>query len=168
MLDSILEYSIYFSLGFLAARHYARYATALDDHRLLFIGVFGLTLAEFLIGIVVWPGARNAMLMGVPVLAISKLCLGCSAILALHSLVRSPLFARSRVLLTIGLYTFAIYLMNTIAIGVVKGSLLRLWSWDGVNFLAFAPVLVLAGILIPIAVKRIVLSRVMVLDRMTG
>jgi hypothetical protein len=37
-----------------------------------------------------------------------------------------------------------------------------------VNFLAFAPVLVLAGVLIPIAVKRIVLSRVVVLDRMTG
>jgi len=57
---------------------------------------------------------------------------------------------------------------DTIAIGVVKGSLLRVWSWDGVNFLAFAPILVLAGILIPITVKRVVLSRAVVLDRMTG
>jgi hypothetical protein len=41
-------------------------------------------------------------------------------------------------------------------------------TWDGANFLIFAPVLFAAGLFGPIAVKVLLLSRHRLLDRMTN
>ena len=71
-------------------------------------------------------------------------------------------------LLTLGAYSMVIYLLNTPFIGLVKGAMLKVFPWDGVNFLIYAPVLTLAGTLLPILLKRHVLSRVPALDRMTS
>ena len=54
----------------------------------------------------------------------------------------------------IGRASLTIYLINTIAIGLVKGLLLRVLPWDGVNFLLYFPVLTLAGVALPVLVKR--------------
>jgi len=54
----------------------------------------------------------------------------------------------------IGRASLSIYLINTIAIGLIKGLLLRLLPWDGVNFLLYFPVLTLAGVALPMLVKR--------------
>jgi len=54
----------------------------------------------------------------------------------------------------IGRASLTIYLMNTIAIGLTKGLLLRVLPWDGVNFLLYFPVLTLAGVALPMLVKR--------------
>jgi len=53
----------------------------------------------------------------------------------------------------IGRASLTIYLINTIAIGLAKGLLLRVLPWDGVNFLLYFPVLTLAGVALPMLVK---------------
>jgi hypothetical protein len=60
-----------------------------------------------------------------------------------------------------------IYLFNTWFIGLAKGALLHVWSWDGANFLPFAAVLMLWGVMGPIVLKQAVFRRVKVLDRLT-
>ena len=60
---------------------------------------------------------------------------------------------------TLGKYTFPIYLMNTAFIGLSKGVMLQFASWDGMNFLWFAPVLLAAGVAGPILVKRLLIAR---------
>jgi fucose 4-O-acetylase-like acetyltransferase len=55
----------------------------------------------------------------------------------------------------LGTCSMSIYLMNTIFIGLAKGLMLKVHPWDGPAFLAFFPVLVLAGCALPIAVKRL-------------
>jgi hypothetical protein len=58
-----------------------------------------------------------------------------------------------RALAVLGLASLAIYLMNTIAIGVTKGLMLKVFPWDGVNFLVYLPVLALAGVALPMGVR---------------
>jgi hypothetical protein len=59
----------------------------------------------------------------------------------------------------IGRASLAIYLMNTIAIGVTKGLMLRVLPWDGINFLLYFPVLTLAGVALPMLVKTVFAPR---------
>jgi fucose 4-O-acetylase-like acetyltransferase len=58
-------------------------------------------------------------------------------------------------LLRLGQASLAIYLMNTIAIGLTKGLMLKVLPWHGVNFLLYFPVLVLAGVALPILVAKV-------------
>jgi hypothetical protein len=60
-----------------------------------------------------------------------------------------------------------IYLFNTLFIGLAKGVLLHFWSWDGAHFAPFLGVLMAAGVLGPVGLKRVVFRRVGVLDRLT-
>ena len=71
------------------------------------------------------------------------------------------------ILLFLGRYSFMIYLFNTLFIGLTKGVLLAFWSWDGRAFLPFAAVLMTAGLLGPIGLKRAVIRRSKTLDRLT-
>jgi len=73
-----------------------------------------------------------------------------------------------KALATLGTYTFVIYLFNTICIGFTKGLMLKFVSWNGAAFFGFLPVLMLAGSLGPLLMKRYFFRRVPVLDRITG
>lgn len=53
----------------------------------------------------------------------------------------------------LGLNSLAIYLFNGLVMGCVKAGLFKAISWDGPNFLFYFPVLVLAGVGIPLAIK---------------
>jgi fucose 4-O-acetylase-like acetyltransferase len=97
-----------------------------------------------------------------------KILFGLLSIPALMGLVQSPLLGSSNLLLTFGTYTFAIYLMNTMAIGAVKAILLRFVPWDGANFYGYAPVLLLAGLFLPILAKKLIFKRIPYLDRITN
>jgi len=68
----------------------------------------------------------------------------------------------------LGLYTYPIYLMNTITIGVTKGGVLKITSWDGYNFMIMFPLLLVAGLLFPILIKRYIFSRIQIIDRITN
>ena len=87
---------------------------------------------------------------------------------ALHGLMRRRnRFARWEVFLTLGTYSFVIYLLNTTFIGLTKGALLTVMPWDGRYFLIFAPTLLAAGLIGPILLKELALRRVPLLDRIT-
>lgn len=51
-------------------------------------------------------------------------------------------------------YTFPIYLMNTLSIGIIKGISFRFLGFDYHTFWILAPFLITAGVLIPILTKR--------------
>jgi fucose 4-O-acetylase-like acetyltransferase len=61
-----------------------------------------------------------------------------------------------RWLVLLGKASLAIYLLNTIAIGLTKGLMLKVLPWHGVNFLLYFPVLVLAGVVLPILIARVI------------
>jgi fucose 4-O-acetylase-like acetyltransferase len=56
----------------------------------------------------------------------------------------------------IGGLSLSIYLLNTLAIGIVKALMLQVAPWDGPNFLVYFPLLLLAGVGVPILVKQFV------------
>lgn len=154
MLNGAFEYLVYFGIGATVAQYYTTIGTWLDRHRLILLGLFivSLLLLKF------YPFA----------FPIKKLIIGCLSIPALHSLVRMAPFSNSQILLGWGLISYAIYLMNTIAIGFTKGVLLRFVSWDGTNFLLVAPILLLAGLYGPIVAKRYIFPYLKPLDRITS
>lgn len=87
---------------------------------------------------------------------------------ALHGLCRRE-FPGSGVLQFLGAMSFPIYLMNTLAIGITKAILLKLTSWNGLNFIfLFFPALLAAGVIVPIALKRCMFPRFGWLDRITS
>jgi uncharacterized membrane protein YcfT len=94
--------------------------------------------------------------------------LGTLAIPALHGLVRWGWLKDWNFLATIGGVSYAIYLMNTIAIGGVKAVALKFVRWDSENFLWLLPLLVLAGMVLPILVKKFVFSRIPWLNKITS
>ena len=84
---------------------------------------------------------------------------------ALHGAMRR---VRAPALLWLGGYSFVIYLLNTVFIGLTKAALLRWMIWEAADFVAFATILMLAGVLGPIAVKSLLLRRSQALDRATS
>jgi peptidoglycan/LPS O-acetylase OafA/YrhL len=55
----------------------------------------------------------------------------------------------------LGKYSLSIYLFNELAMGVVKGVLFKVVSWDGGHFLFYFPLLALVGIGVPLGVKYV-------------
>ena len=153
-LDRIGRYAVFFILGAMAGAQDARWTSFIDR-------TWPALLAVLLAGCVLvalkgadWPPALTLLPMG----ALSMP--------ALHGLVRHLPFGFGGMLRRLGRYAFAIYLLNTVCIGLAKGLLLRVTDWDGDHFLPFALVLLAAGLLGPIAVKTL-LPRGGRLDRLT-
>ena len=154
-MDHAKQYFLAFSLGIFLASNRNTYIKLIDKYHYTFIFMF---LGSFFI-----------LMFGVNLSfdishSISKLVIGILSIPALHSLVRSPLFDDSNILLALGKYTFPIYLMNTIAIGLTKGIILKFVTWDGPNFVFIAPILLFSGIFIPILIKKYIFPKVRALD----
>ncbi|MCR9258149.1 MAG: acyltransferase [Pseudomonadaceae bacterium] len=152
MLEGAFEYLIYFSVGMLSASSLPRYHIVLDRFCVLFFLAF-LASLPLLYSQVPYPTA--------------KLLIGLLSIPALHGLVRTAMLSRWEFLAVWGLFSFAIYLMNTIAIGLAKGIALKFVSWDGANFLWIAPLIFVAGFVGPIIVKKYIFVYIKPLDRIT-
>ena len=125
-----------------------------------------------------WPLALAALLAGLACVALwgqgveqkaVMLPLGALSMPALHGAIRriQPGHVQN-ILLFFGRYSFAIYLGNTICIGLAKGVMLRFIIWDGEHFLFFAPVLMAAGLLGPVALKHYGFSKLPTLNRLTN
>ncbi len=153
MLDGVFEYLVYFSIGIFIASHYQFAMTLMDRYRIWALVTFLLSFSLLTFDIS---------------MQIAKLFIGLASIPALHALMRWGWISNSSTLLNWGLLSYAIYLMNTIAIGFVKGVTLYYTTWDGVNFLWIAPLLLLAGLYGPIVVKLYVLPWIKPLDRITS
>ena len=145
---------VFVLLGAWAAQEYPQYTASVDRHAPLVAGIFAACLLLFMI-----PGVQ-ARFDAVGLTAMPKFIAGLLSIPAIHGLIRTTSLAHSRWLLTLGHYTFPIYLMNTITIGLVKGVLLKFFPWDGLNFLIYAPFLFAGGLLLPILIRERLLGRV--------
>jgi fucose 4-O-acetylase-like acetyltransferase len=84
---------------------------------------------------------------------------------AVHGLARA--LGRRPALEALGRASFVIYLFNTLFIGAAKVAALTVLAWAAADFPLVAALLMAAGTLGPLALKRLVLRRVPVLDRMT-
>jgi hypothetical protein len=90
-----------------------------------------------------------------------------SSLAFIHGLTRTTWLDRTDALLWFGKYSFVIYLFNTLTIGLTKGVLLKVAPWDGVNFLAFFPILLISGLVGPVLLKKVLLDRFPVLSRLS-
>ncbi len=152
-LDRIGMFAPFFLLG-AAAGLYPRWEGWIDR-------VWPWTMALFcmaLVVVAVWVTPQRITLLAVGVVSLPSIH-GCLRSLWATSL--QPAF------LPLGRYSFMIYLFNTLFIGLAKGLLLLVTPWDGTRFLPFACVLMCAGLLGPMGLKRYVFRRVKFLDRMT-
>lgn len=149
-LNRVAYYALFLMIGVILASHFTAFTRGLDKFGWVALGLF-IVLSLFH-----------------PMLPQPKLVLGLVSIPALMFLIRLPVIRDSEVLLTWGKYVFVIYLFNTLFIGLVKGIGLKVMPWDGWGFLIYFPLLVAAGMLLPIALKKWVLAKWTPLDRMTS
>lgn len=152
--DRIATYAIFFGLGLAAAAAGPRWLAGIDRARWPLFALF-LALAIAVAAFPAWPDSTRLLLVG----AVSMP--------ALHAALRHPRLSSERLLTTLGRYSLMIYLFNTIFIGLAKGLMLHVESWNGLHFLIFAWVLTAAGVLGPLALKRYGFRAVPALDRMT-
>jgi fucose 4-O-acetylase-like acetyltransferase len=141
-LEQVFEYMFVFLLGGYAAWHINEYSEWIDGYSYLFLAIFT--------GAVVF-----AFLVNVP-----KIMLGLLSLPALHSLVRWKIFDKSFFFRIFGEYTFPIYLMNTIAIGVPSVMMRKFGLWDGPASFAVVPVLLVSGLALPILAQKLFISRI--------
>ncbi|MDT4289252.1 acyltransferase [Methylomonas sp. MO1] len=144
MLDRFCEYFLFFALGVVVVSFYDKYLNVIDKYCYVFFILFFLsffTVSYFS-----------------PL--VSKMVIGFFSLPALQALMRSGFLSKTSIWGMLGKYTYSIYLMNTILIGLVKGVLLKFIAWDGHNFLIFAPILLLSGVFGPIFIKKYILGRI--------
>jgi fucose 4-O-acetylase-like acetyltransferase len=152
-LDHLGRYAVFFALGAVAASYDAGWTRLIDRFWPVCLGLLAVLLVTVAVYGADWP---------VP---LTLLSVGTLSMPALHGLVRY--LGASPSLSFLGRYGFMIYLFNTLFIGLAKGLMLQVFSWDGAHFLPFAMVLMLAGTMGPVALKRCVFKRVKWLDKIT-
>lgn len=152
-LDQIVQYLFFFVLGIYAMKNWEYYISILDKYNIAFIIVFFMSLS-----------LNYAHISG----SVSKFLIGMASLPALHSFVRMQIVSNDTALRLLGKFTFSIYLLNTICIGVVKGITLKFISWEGENFFFFFILLSLSGTLLPILIKRSLFKRISWLDQITA
>lgn len=139
--DRVAGYAVFFAAGVAAGRHDAAWTA----WRRRWWGVCLATLAALLLGVAsgVLPGGRlDAGAAGRAMLLLA----GLVAMPALHGAVAAGPLRHSRMLLVLGHGSLAIYLLNTILIGLAKAGLLAAGlTWTAADFPVFAPVLMVAG-----------------------
>jgi len=153
--DEVVRYFIFFALGIAAGTSQAWLPWADRNWRRLGLAFLGL------LACIAWFGD----IVSFPV---TLLLTGALSMPVLHGMVRNLGESHARIFLYLGRYSFMIYLFNTLFIGLAKGILLRLTSWDGSHFLPFALALALSGTLGPVALKQLAFRRAAILDRLTN
>jgi len=150
MLNRVAEFLLFIMVGAWVARNYEVFSNNNQKYGWIWVFVFSIALAvsEYLM--------------------VPKLILGLLSIPALMFFVSIPYVKGSTVLAQLGKYVFVIYLLNTIVIGLVKGVGIKLWSWDGINFIPYFVVLLISGLYMPIIIKKYVFSRYSLLDKYTN
>jgi fucose 4-O-acetylase-like acetyltransferase len=157
-LDRVGTFAPFFLLGAAAGFAGARWDEAVDRIWPWAMAMFGACLLAIVVC-----GPESACEARVILLLVGTMSLP-----AIHGLLRCSWFIPfQKAFLLLGRYCFMIYLFNTLFIGLAKGLLLLAWPWDGANFLPFACVLMCAGLMGPIGLKRYAFRRIKFLDRMT-
>ncbi len=153
-LDRFGNHFLFFAAGCWVAEREAWLLPAFDRWPWPWWGLLGMALALAAMG---WLDARWSMV-----------ACGLLSIPALHGAMRRWPVDRLRWPLVLGRYGMAVYLFNTMAIGLAKAALLAVGiGWTAAAFGIHVVVLMLAGVALPILLKRLVLRRVPTLNRMT-
>lgn len=153
-LDRFASHFLFFAAGLWVTERQDRLLPAFERAQWLWWPVFGAALGLAVAAVL---GPREALVV----------C-GLLAIPALHGAMRLPPVSGWSWPLFFGRYAMAIYLFNTLAIGGTKALLIRAGiGWTADDFWIHTVVLTIAGVAMPIAFKRFVLSRSRPLDRMT-
>lgn len=153
-LNKLADHAVFFAIGLLAGFLGARAGAAIDrawpPALILLLVLAGATAAGLI-------DRRWALLLA-----------GLVAIPALHGLVRRLDRGELGRVLLLGRFSMAIYLFNTIFIGLAKAMLLKLGlAWTAQGATLAVPLLLAAGIAGPILLKLLVLRRLPTLDRLT-
>ncbi|WP_419758230.1 acyltransferase family protein [Acidisoma sp.] len=153
--DRIVTYVPFFLAGMVVADRDLAWCRWLDAWRVPLAVLFALALCVDLRAGAAVP--RNLAMLGVSIVALP----------ALHAIVRQLPYAARRLLDWLGAYAFAIYLLNTIFIGLAKALLMKQIPWEADWFPLFAAGLMAAGVAGPILAKTLLFRPVPVLDRLT-
>jgi fucose 4-O-acetylase-like acetyltransferase len=153
--DRIITYIPFFLAGMVAADDDNAWCRWLDAWRVPLTVVFACAL---------WLDLRygDAVPRNLAMLAMSLVALP-----ALHAIVRQLPDAAMALLDALGAYAFAIYLLNTIFIGLAKALLMTQLRWEASWFPVFAVVLMAAGVAGPVMVRLLLFRPVPALDRLT-
>jgi fucose 4-O-acetylase-like acetyltransferase len=151
-LNRVAYFFVYFMIGCAAGKYHAQAMQFIDKA----LPVSGIVFSVSLV---------LATMQIEPELTGTICALSSSAFI--HGLTRADWLDRADALVWFGKYSFVIYLFNTLTIGLAKGVLLKVAPWDGMNFLAFFPILLLSGLIGPVLFKKILLDRSKVLSRLT-
>lgn len=139
-LNYVVEYFFFFLLGCIASKHLNVYLDFIDKNKMFLIAIFITSLIVILS------------------FKVPKIVTGLLSIPALHALVRLPAFVNDKFLILLGKYTFSIYLMNTLSSGFIKGLLFKYTNLSYNQFYIVSIIMVLAGIFIPILVKKYIFN----------
>ncbi len=154
-LDRLARHAVFFAFGVAVVEHQAALLPLFRRFLLLWWLLFAATLAAALLGLL--PGDWSLLVCGI------------ASIPAMHGLMLVRPFTTAEWPLVLGRNSMAIYLFNTIAIGIAKAALLKAGvPWTAEGFRIHAPALTAAGVLLPMLGKQLVLRRIPVLDRMTS
>jgi hypothetical protein len=151
-LDRVANFFVYFMIGCVAGKYRAQAMRFIDTTLPVSGVIFSVSLVL-------------ATMQVEPVLT-GTIC-ALSSLAFIHGLTRTTWLDRTDALLWFGKYSFVIYLFNTLTIGLTKGVLLKVAPWDGVNFLAFFPILLISGLVGPVLLKKVLLDRFPVLSRLS-
>jgi len=153
-LDRFAAHFLFFAAGAWVAARQDRALPLFERLQPLWWPLFGAAIGLALAG---WLDERGA-----------RLACGLLCIPALHGMMRLPPVSGLRWPLFLGRYAMAIYLFNTLSIGLAKALLIAAGiGWTARDFPVHAVVLMLAGLALPIALKALALRRVPWLDRLT-
>jgi fucose 4-O-acetylase-like acetyltransferase len=152
LLDRYFNNFLYFLIGVLVYREYEKYLSLIDKYFIIIF--FSFLISFFLIGHVL------------PTL--SKFIISLLSLFAIHGIVRKNIIPLVPFWLQLSKYTYSIYLMNTIFIGLIKGIFFLHTTWDGSNFLLISPVLLFSGVFFPIITKKYVIVKVHYIDKATN
>ncbi len=153
--DRIVTDLPFFLAGIIVADHDDVWCGLLDRGRTALACLFaGALLLELRYGTEI---PRNLAMLGVSLVALP----------ALHAIVRHLPRTVAGLLDRLAPYAFAIYLLNTVFIGLAKALLMKQLPWDAAWFPLFAVVLPAAGVAGPIAAKALLFRPVPALDRLT-
>lgn len=149
-LHQLARYTIFFLLAAACHRHPEAWTSALSRVGWLFIGAF-------LVALVALPYEWLPTVAGL---------LSLPALLTVAMRVdRWPPLREP--LQFLGRNTLTIYLMSSLAMGLVRGIVVKLWGWDDWRFFVVAPLLLTSGLLLPIVVQRLVFAQWTWTDRIT-
>ncbi len=138
--DRVLRHAAFFFIGVWVGMRREAMAEILARHGWLILAAFAAALAA-------------TQVLAAPLLGLAVALL---SIPALHFAATRLAAAGDPVFLFFGRYTMAIYLFNTICIGLVKGFGFLAVKWDGHAFYAYFVILTLAGLFLPVLIRLVV------------